>query len=209
MNERGSYMKMFRLGGIILLMLLFLTGCSLLADDGVNAIRKPTELEVHHIFVEFEEIFVEMVKPTFPYLLDIRGYLVLRKETDYATIIEYFRDNDFSEELSRMEALVGLIPDLDYGVLEDYASVRFSMRRRLDAAKQLIALGNRYAGREIDVSELSIEDKSMFGELHFARSSERSYEEVTRILAETWDEYDEELNSRCRVDSHKYFCVIE
>ena len=97
-------------------------GCSTIGHS--TETYKPTGEEALHISDMVLEIFLPIVRPTFDHIEERTGIFVY-KETDYVWVIEYFRDNDFSEALAQIESLLPLIPELEFGDRSFYQDVDF------------------------------------------------------------------------------------
>ena len=160
---------------LLLVMLLFavyglITGVS--DPSYPDEIVYPTGDEAIIIYKQIVEVFVPIVKPTIQYLSVRRGVFVFGV-MDYVKIVEYFRDNDFSEEIHEMEALLSQIPAWGNGQPVEYTYVRTNLGHLPDYFKYLCELGDRYAGKEVE--GLTDQDRMYMVGLTFLRDNYTDY----------------------------------
>ena len=122
---------------------------------------KPTGEEVLYISDKIYEIFIQIIRPTYDHLEERTGIFVYR-EMDYVWVIEYFRDNDFSEELAQMEALLPLIPELEFGEPAEYPMARTTSKGCIGMLRRLCELGERYKGKEVEEWS-DLDDMTVYG----------------------------------------------
>jgi len=166
---------------LVMFTLFFFSGCNHSTDTELINRSKPTNEEAILILARFREIFMSIIRPTFEFLGENTGP-TFTKETDFISVIVYFRDTDFSEEIDEMANLFSQIPELESGEPKEYSIARVNMRDALYIGEYLYELGSRYIGKEIE--ELSQEDIVVILQLFHYRDFDRMVEENEKELEE-------------------------
>jgi hypothetical protein len=129
-----------------------------------------TEAQVAELWMEFDAIADSVTYPTFGYI-GVSLYGVIVRKTDNTAIAEYFRNNDFSDELEEMRALYARIGVGRPSDTKIFAITRVRMWVVLEILTPLIAFRNTFG--EQPAQELSGEDRGRIALLMLIRDDEQ------------------------------------